>query len=395
MNQLRQEKRWPKILILEGAVRSGKTYVNNILFYFDIRMHTGERKKYMVTGHTIGSIKRNVIEPMNDQFGLDVKLNNVDNSFHLYGNTIYCFGADKQDSYKVMTGFTAHGWYGNEVTLQHQNSISEAFNRTSGQGAHIYWDTNPDYPEHPIKTDYIDKSGERLSNGQLRIQSHHFTIDDNPTLDPMYIENLKKSTPLGMWYDRKIKGLWVSAEGLVYEIFDRNMHTCDAFPIPNDWEIYGAVDFGYDNPFVHLWIAKDHDNRLWVIGEHYEAKRLISDHATKIKAGHNTTWVVADHDKQERMELWNAGVSTSPANKAVDAGIQKVAERLTLREDGKPGIVIFRSCKNLIRELGKYAWRQRKEGSPGKEEPIKADDHACDALRYAIMRIDGGSFVFA
>ena len=106
----------PKISILEGAVRSGKTFLNNALFYSEVRKHTGAHYHYIITGHTVSSIKRNVLEPLSEQFGEDTKVGS-DGSFSMYGNIIHCFGADKTDSYKTMTGMTAHGWYGNEVTL--------------------------------------------------------------------------------------------------------------------------------------------------------------------------------------------------------------------------------------------------------------------------------------
>ncbi|OLS31890.1 MAG: hypothetical protein HeimAB125_14520, partial [Candidatus Heimdallarchaeota archaeon AB_125] len=181
----------PKITILEGAVRSGKTFLNNLLFYSEVRKHTGAGYHYIITGHTVSSIKRNVLEPLSEQFDKDTKISS-DGSFTLSGNTVHCFGADKAHSYKTMTGMTAHGWYGNEVTLQHPNTITEAFNRCSGEDARIFWDTNPDYPEHPIKINYVDKSGELLSNEQLWIKSWHFELDDNPFLPAEYVENIKR-----------------------------------------------------------------------------------------------------------------------------------------------------------------------------------------------------------
>ena len=39
---------------------------------------------------------------------------------------------------------------------------------------------------------------------------------------------------------------------------------------------------------------------------------------------------------------------------------------------------------NLIRELGLYEY-DKKSIEKGKEVPIKENDHACDALRYAVM----------
>lgn len=148
----------PLITILEGAVRSGKTWIDNLLWMQHVWSLRDNGYDFIITGHTIGSIERNVLKPLYDMFGVDTKLNKH-NQFKMLGSTMNCFGADKMDAYKVMTGMTSHGWLGNEITLQHENTIQEAFNRCSGDGYRILWDTNPDYPEHPVKLQYINKIG--------------------------------------------------------------------------------------------------------------------------------------------------------------------------------------------------------------------------------------------
>lgn len=385
VEEYKREK--PKLLILEGAVRSGKTWLNNLLFGAMVEAHKGEGLHFIITGHTQSSVKRNVLDPLSEITGADCKTDNA-GTFRLWGNNIHCFGADKADSYKAITGMTAHGWYANEVTLQHENSIQEAFNRISGDDARVFWDTNPDFPEHPVKLQYIDKSGERLSSGRLRIRSWHFQLTDNPYLPADYIENLKASTPRGMWYDRKIKGLWVAAEGLVYELFDRNTHVVKPITPPKGWQRLRAVDFGFTNPFVCLWGALDYDGRLYVFDEHYQANTLIKDHAKAIHKRGAIDWTVADHDAQERAELRDAGIQTRAANKEVEFGLQRVAERLVVQPDGYPRLFISANCVNLVREFGSYVWEERKDGKPVKEQPLKVNDHAMDALRYMVMAVD-------
>jgi phage terminase large subunit len=329
-----------------------------------------------------------VLEPMSEELGRTIKVDNRGH-FELFGNHVHCFGADKADSYKSMTGMTAHGWYGNEVSLQHANTIQEAFNRCSGEDAFVIWDTNPDFPEHPIKVNFIDRSGEKLSSGKERVRSYHFVLDDNEFLPAEYIENLKRSTPAGMWYDRAIKGLWVAAEGLVYEHFDREMHIVKPFAVPDSWTKVRGVDFGYANPFVCLWGAVDHDGRLYITDEHYKANTLIKDHVTEIgKRRGRYSWTVSDHDAQERAELHSLGVPTVAADKDIEHGLQKVAERLVVQGDGYPRLMVFANCRNLIREFGLYRWEEQKDGRAAKEEPHKENDHAMDALRYMVMQLD-------
>lgn len=373
----------PLVLVNEGAVRSGKTVVNNILFFRHVLYFLDRGVDFIITGHTVPALVRNVLQPLSDMFGIDTKLSSY-NQFEMFGNRVSCFGGDNRDAYKAMTGMTAYGWYGNEVSLQHENTIQEAFNRCSGEGFCILWDTNPDYPEHPIKRNHIDKSGERLPDGRERVHAVHWELADNPFLPVEYVDNLKRSTPPGMWYDRAIRGLWTAAEGLIYEGFHPTTHVCDPFDIPPDWQRVAAIDLGFDNPFVCLWGAVDHDGRLYITGEHYESHRLLSYHAEQIRRGPATSWIVRDHDAQEGAELEEKGVYTIPAQKDVLSGIQKVAERMVVQADGRPRIIVSRTCDNLIRELGHYRWK------PGgkKEEPIKEDDHACDALRYMVMELE-------
>jgi phage terminase large subunit len=193
-----------------------------------------------------------------------------------------------------------------------------------------------------------------------------------------------------MWYDRHIKGLWVAAEGLVYELFDRNVHVIPPFTPPADWMRVNAVDFGFTNPFVCLFGAVDYDGRLYVYDEHYQAGALIKDHAAEIRKRGEPRWTVADHDAQERAELTAEGVHTRAAIKDVSLGIQRVAERMVVLKDGYPRLFIAENCHNLIRELGQYVWETRKDDKPVKEEPRKTNDHAADAARYLVMGLDAG-----
>lgn len=397
----------PYHTILEGAVRSGKTFIDNLLFYVHVGEHAGKHRDFIITGHSIGSIERNVLKPLYDSLGCNVNLDK-NQAFNLHGNKVHCFGCADVDDYKKITGMTSFGWLANETTLHHRTAIQECFNRCSGDGARIFWDTNPDFPEHFVKADYIDKDGSLLSNGRIRVKSWHFEIDDNPFLSPDYIEMLKASTPSGMFYDRKIKGLWVAAEGVVYEEFNRNIHVIEPFKPKPEWKRYRGIDYGYENPFVCLWACINPDGQLVIYDEHYESHMLIGEHARIIKSKTESFYdkdgkpvkpvsyeTVADHDAQDNAEMRNHGVYTINANKEVIRGIEKVAERLKVRPNGRPGMLITSNCVNTIRELSAYSWNERKDGRPVKEEPKKVNDHTCDCLRYLVMHVDGKSQVKA
>lgn len=399
----------PILTILEGAVRSGKTVSNVLLWFSHMASMKGENRHFIMTGYTIGSLKKNVLDVMEEMFGIPIHLS-LSNEFNYLGNKICCFGSNKSDSFKTMRGLTSYGWYANEITLSHPNTIDEAFKRCSGDGSRMFWDTNPDHPNHIVKTQYIDHSGERLATGKERIKSWHFQLRDNTFLSEEYIENLIKSTPPGVWYDRGILGQWVAAEGVVYPGFSRDKHVIDQFDIPVEWPRYVGIDWGFTNPLCVLWIAKSPDDILYVYDEHFMAGKLLEDHSEIILAREaqavrrdeqdremrpRYVFRVSDHDTQDAAEFAKLGIPTRPAKKgrgSVSLGIEKVARRFVFKENKKAGLYILRGkADNLVRELGSYVWATGSEKTNEPEEPVKKDDHTVDTLRYVVDELDNSS----
>jgi PBSX family phage terminase large subunit len=302
------------------------------------------------------------------------------------GIEIACADAHNERSWGRIQGKTVFGWLADEVTQHPYNFVKMAQSRCRGEGKiwPKFWTCNPDQPEHYIKTEYVD-------NTELDVKSWHFTLDDNPVLTEEYKDELKSSYS-GVFYDRYILGKWVLAEGMVYDEYDPGLHLFDKMELPEGWVRVRAIDYGYTNPFVCLWGAIDYDGRLYIYDEHYQPRMLIKEHADAVKArGGAYAWTVADHDAQDNAEMRNQGVQTKNAKKDVIEGIQKVKARMKVQGDGFPRLFISRACRNLVKELGLYSWASPKMGRSELEEPVKANDHAMDALRYMVMEIDKGS----
>jgi phage terminase large subunit len=289
-------------------------------------------------------------------------------------------------------------------------------------------DTNPDTPHHWLK--------QRADRGDTTLlESRH---EDNPLLfDPTgqvvepegkaYLDKLNKLT--GVRKLRLRDGLWVAAEGLVYDSWNPAVHLVDRFDIPVNWTRWWAVDFGYTNPFVCQMWAEDPDGRLYLYREIYHTKRTVDDHARRIltyvraPAGHvlaagrepdpdvagDWVWteprpraVVCDHDAGDRALLERVlGLSTVAATKVVTGGIQVVEGRLKPGEDGKPRLFLLRDsvverdeelaeamkpCCTAEEVVG-YVW-DTGGGKKIKEAPLKEDDHGCDAMRYLVAERD-------
>lgn len=228
---------------------------------------------------------------------------------------------------------------------------------------------------------------ERRANYSL----HRCSTRDNYFLPPGYLDDLRDNYT-GEFARQEIDGEFVAFEGLVYSEVQAGRHIVDPLASPNGYRLVRAVDYGYTNPFVCLWGAIDGDGRLYIYDEHYRRKTLIRDHAAAIASRPGSfEWTVADHDAQDNAEMQACGIWTINARKEVIAGIQAVKARLATAGDGKPRLFVCSNCVNLIKELGMYRWADSTSGRNEKEEPLKENDHAMDALRYMVQQIDNSS----
>jgi len=192
------------------------------------------------------------------------------------------------------------------------------------------------------------------------------------------------------------------AEGVIYEEWHPAIHLIDRFDIPDDWQRFRVIDFGYTNPFVCQWWAVDHDGRMFMYREIYHTKRTVKMHSRTIRGhseGEIISATVCDHDAEDRATLHENGIPTIGAQKAVTLGIDKVKERLKVAGDKRPRLYILRDSlieldQDLKREhkptctaeeFPAYVWSNSKT----KEQPKKEDDHGMDDIRYAVMYLDG------
>ena len=277
--------------------------------------------------------------------------------------------------------------------------------RATGRAGNAPWtqimgDCNPDAPTHWIK-----------QRERLRIfESRH---EDNPRL---YDKQLGHWTSAGektiatldaltgVRLKRGRFGLWVAAEGQIYE-YDPVVHLIPRFKIPDSWRRIRVIDFGYTNPFVCQWWAIDDDGRLYRYREMYMTQRTVNRHAKQIKelsTGEIIEATICDHDAEDRATLDENGIYCIPADKRVKVGIEKTQERLAKAGDGKPRIYFLEDSlveidKDLQAafkpiktedEFATYVWAKTPDGKPNKEEPLKLDDHGSDTTRYAVMYAD-------
>ena len=103
------------MLINHGAVRTGKTIINNDIFLDELQRITRHAQskgiiapQYIIAGASIGNIVRNILNPLTQRYGFEFKLNKY-NQFRLFGVVCCCVGHDDVGQLKPITGMTAYG----------------------------------------------------------------------------------------------------------------------------------------------------------------------------------------------------------------------------------------------------------------------------------------------
>lgn len=366
------------ILINHGAVRSGKTVIDNDIFLTELTKarerayRDGRDAHYILTGDSLGAIRRNVIAELESKYGFEIKLDNV-NSFHLNGVRVFCFGHSKADSYKAIVGMTAYGAYLNEATTAHETAFDEILKRCSGR-YRILMDTNPDHPKHFLKTNYIDKADQR------KLAQFHWDLDDNPFLDEDYIEGIKAQTPSGVFFNRKIKGIWCVPEGLVFQDFDPEKHYVEDLSRFNFVRHYAGVDWGY---------GKGHPGVIGVFGEERNGTTVLLEEtaeegqeidfwktiARQYKTKYGNIPFFCDSARPEHIDaLLKCGIRAINADKEVLSGLEEVGKRI---KTGR--FYVYRPGQRLFEdEVQTYSWDER------TGMPKKVNDNSMDMTRYAL-----------
>lgn len=236
-------------VIADGSIRSGKTIAMIIGFLtWSQEMFSGE--SFILAGKTMGALKKNVIRPviqMLEAWGwsYDYIRSGTDARIEIGANTYYLYGANTEASQDALQGLTAAGAYADEAALFPKSFIDQMVARCSVDGWKVWMNCNPAGPHHYICEEYL--CDEELK--RKKVYHLHFTMDDNLSISPKRKKEYKNAWPHGsVFYKRFILGLWVAADGLIYQQFADNVneYLIDKKYLENNKIIYATigVDFG-------------------------------------------------------------------------------------------------------------------------------------------------------
>ena len=392
--QLQVMKWWKQdrdAIICDGAVRSGKTLCMGVAFLL-WAMICFHDQQFALCGKTIGALRRNLLPGALTelrQLGATWEERRSENSItmHFGGGTnrFLLFGGRDEGSAALIQGVTLAGLLLDEVALMPRSFVEQACARCSVTGSKLWFNCNPEGPEHWFYREWIGKAEERKA---LYL---HFTMDDNPSLAP-YIRQRYERLYTGIFYRRFVLGEWAAAEGLIYDFFDREK---DAVPAPKGemeaWRV--SIDYGTVNPTsMGLWGRR---NGVWYRVEeyYYDSRRegqqkTDAEYVEALRAlcgDRRVERVIVDPSAASfQAALRQAGFPVRAADNRVLDGIRVTAGLL---RNGQ--IVLCESCGDCLREIALYCWES------GKEAPRKENDHAMDEMRYFAMDLQGETRRFA
>ena len=363
---------------LHGAKRAGKTVVNNDAFISElVRVREiadkigVEEPMYILAGTSSTSIQNNVLQELYNKYGFEPKYDKH-GSFYFKGVKVVQVYTGSIGGLQRARGFTAYGAYINEASLANEFVFKEIISRCSGEGARIVFDTNPDSPNHWLKTDYIDSKDDMIID-------FHFTLDDNTFLSERYKNSIKAATPSGKFYDRDILGLWTIAEGAIYADFDKDKHIVKQAP-DNIVHYYAGVDWGYDHHGSIVIIGETADGTAYIVdgvAKQYEEIDFWVEQAHIFKEKYGDIDFYADSARPEHVVRFNReGFKVHNARKEVIAGIEEVAK---LWKNDKL-FYVQGSIPRFEDEIYQYKWKL----NSAKDEPLKEYDDVLDSVRYAI-----------
>ena len=383
-----------RLNIWEGSVRSGKTVSVNFKYLKSI----GESMSGLppdtidvMVGKTLGSLKRNIINPICLLLGDDAQYFSGKQEFHIWDRVIHTIGANDERAVGKIQGATIRKALGDELTLWPESFFKMLDSRLSLDQSELLGTTNPGPPNHFLKKDYLDRKGE------LDLSSFHFKLRDNVRLSKKFIEAIEKNY-VGLWYKRFILGLWCVAVGAIYDFFEEKYpYVIKICPTPK-FKVVG-IDYGTGNPttFGLYGVNLKKKPRIWLEREYYydskkEQKQKsddeYADDLIDFVDGETVLYTIIDpsalsfkvalRDKKYKSVLVDAD------NTVVD-GIRTLS---TMWKNGEYSI--HRSNKASINETYGYIWDEKAQ-ERGEDKPCKKDDHTRDRDRYVVQTLFGNN----
>ena len=213
-----------------------------------------------------------------------------------------------------------------------------------------------------------------------------FKSIENPAFPLDEYERAKRTLPA--WKFRMFyEGEFDRPAGMIFDVFDEKLHTCEPFPIPPNWPRAVGID-PIGAVTAALWVAWNPDNKqLHVYREYYGLYgKTVVEHAQAVKELCKSERILgwcggSKSERQARLDWQLGGVyMDEPPVASIESGIDRI---YGLLKDN--ALVVHRCCKNLIAELGSFSRKLDANDEPTEKIENENDYHCIASLRYVTL----------
>lgn len=362
-------------LVFRGGAGSGKSVfvVQKILFRI-LKDFGKVRHSILCIRKTQPAIRKSVFKlflEYIDAWGLDnlCKVHNTNMVITFIDNSsIQCIGLDSEEKLKSIVGITSC-WIeeATELSSDEARQVDLRLRGITASYKQICYTFNPVSKNSWLYPRFFEEV-------QDNVTLDHSTYKHNDFLDPEYtrmLENLINQSPTA--YSIYSLGCWGSLDHVIYN----NYRVIKFFPTKDMESIIYGIDFGFNVPSALIRVGMK-NNDYYLDELIYESELTNAKLIKKIKLQYLNGVVYCDSASPERIaELKEAGINTKKAYK----GRNSVKDGIDFIKRSK--LYITNRSVNLLKEIGGYTYKQERDGTV-LDEPCKYNDHAMDAMRYAI-----------
>lgn len=387
--------------IKTGATRSGKTYLD-ILYTIPerIRERSGLEGLYVILGVSKGTIERNILEPLRELYGKDlVSIISSNNTARLFGETVYCLGAEKVNQVSKIRGASIKYCYCDELAEYNEEVFELLKSRLDKPYSCLDATLNPESNTHWLKRNFLDTIEEKGIDAYIQ----NYTIFDNPFLSKQFVENLCKEYDGTVFYNRYILGQWCNAEGLIYRRFAENpkkyIWNKDK-PLPEGYTVIG-IDYGGNKSgqaFVCTRIAYDFKNIIVLGSEKHmgdidpdDLFELEIEFAKKMEYKYNCNidYMFPDNEEVVLIRGLRKGAPTRGINALVRGCIKEpINDRINLERTMIAYDMLWyieEECKTFVEAVSSALWDEdAKEDT--RLDDFTSDIDTMDAFEYSFTR---------
>lgn len=352
-------------------------------------------------GHTVETIYHNVVrlvleDPALALFAPYCSWFPGKRELRIKDRIIKTLGARDEGAIGSIQGKTFSLCYCDEMTLYPESIIDMIDSRLSKKHSMGFASMNPSHPKHKMKQ-WIDKA----EAGDPNYYSLHFTLEDNPYVDPDYKERIKHSMT-GLAYKRNYLGLWCLAEGAIFDFFDTDIHVVSQPPRAAEYWIVG-IDFGMVHPFACLLIGvstgkyTQSGKCMWVEKEYFWDSKAkgrqktaseLADDVQEFLEPYAIRGIYMDPSAEVfHVELRKRGMHVIHANNDVENGINYMTSEMA-----KGNLFICSECKNTIRQIESFCW-DTNAAKRGIDQPLKIEDDACVVGETEVLTKHGKFYI--